>query len=678
MPLRKPNIRSLIAFTHDVAAAAVAWWLAYSFRFNFEIPPLYFTSLKHILPWVIPIHAGAFLGFRLYRGLWHYASLPDLRRILFAVLMSAFAVPLALYMLQVHSGVPRSVLLLAPILLLFIMGSSRISYRFWKEHRLYGQKRLEGTKVLVLGAGDASVSLVKELSRSTQWKVAGLLDDDPAKRGLILHDFKILGRISDLPKVAKRLGVGHAIIALTSSGYDRRQSYRTQPDRRRLGRLHRDRRRALEMCAAAGVKALTVPSYDDLISGKITVSQIRSVEPEDLLGRDPVVLDNEGLHELLTGKTVLVTGAGGSIGSELCRQIAKFAPGRLVLLELNEFALYNVEQEFQASFPDIPMSFAIGDIKDKARLAQVFSQYGPTVVFHAAAYKHVPLMEQDNAWQAVLNNVLGTYVLAQTAIEHGAKKFVLISTDKAVNPTNVMGASKRLAEMVCQALQQPAILTGNSGSSGSTRSMPETGFVIVRFGNVLGSAGSVIPKFREQIEKGGPITVTHSEITRYFMSIPEAAQLVLQAGFMGGKKGSGEIFVLDMGEPVKIADLARDMIRLSGLSEDDIRIVYNGLRPGEKLHEELLADDESTLRTPHPKLRIAQARPADKQWLANLLTWLERYPVLSDAEAKRELGKWVPEYSSGESSQQERRATHEFMENIDGDFRSDAVSVPLG
>ena len=675
MPLRKPNIRSSIAFIHDVVAAAVAWWLAYSFRFNFEIPPLYFSSLKHILPWVIPVHAAAFLGFRLYRGLWHYASLPDLRRILFAVLMSAFAVPLALYMLQVHSGVPRSVLLLAPILLLFIMGSSRISYRFWKEHRLYGQKRLEGTLVLVLGAGDTSVNLVKELSRSAQWRVAGLLDDDPAKRGLILHDFKVLGRISDLPRVAKKLGVRHAIIAMTSSGYDRRLSYRTQPDRRRPGRLHRDRRRALEMCAAAGVKALTVPSYDDLISGKITVSQIRSVEPEDLLGRDPVVLDNEGLHELLAGKTVLVTGAGGSIGSELCRQIARFKPGRLVLFELNEFALYNVEQEFLANFPDIPMSFAIGDIKDKPRLAQVFSQYSPTVVFHAAAYKHVPLMEQDNAWQAVLNNVLGTYVLAQAAIEHGVEKFVLISTDKAVNPTNVMGASKRLAEMVCQALQQPVSLRGRSGSM---HAAPETGFVIVRFGYVLGSAGSVIPKFREQIEKGGPITVTHSEITRYFMSIPEAAQLVLQAGLMGGKKASGEIFVLDMGEPVKIADLARDMIRLSGLSEDDIRIVYNGLRPGEKLYEELLADDESTLPTPHPKLRIAQARQVNTQWLINLLTWLEKHPVLSDDDTKQELGKWVPEYLPRESSQQENPATCEFAETIEDDLRSDVVSVPYG
>ena len=658
MPIRKPNIRAVIAFVHDLVAAIIAWSLAYLFRFNFEIPSVYLASLKDILPWVVPIHATAFLWFGLYRGLWHYASLPDLRRILFAVSASAAAVPLALFMLQILVGVPRTVLVLAPILLLFIMGSSRLAYRFWKEHRLYGQNKLEGNRVLVLGAGDAAVSLVKELGRSAQWRVVGFLDDDPAKRGLMLHGFKVLGKISELPSIAQKLGVAHAIIAMTSSPSDRRKSYRPQLDRRRPDRLLRDRRRALQMCAAAGVKALIVPSYDDLISGKITVSQIRTVEPEDLLGRDPVVLDNDGLQELLTGKTVLVTGAGGSIGSELCRQIAKFAPVRLVLFEWNEFALYTVEQEFQASFPDTPMAFTIGDVKDQARLSQVFTQYKPTIVFHAAAYKHVPLMEQENSWQAVLNNVLGTYVLAWTAITHGVEKFVLISTDKAVNPTNVMGASKRLAEMVCQALQQSISFPKNfpenfsrkkHASADRPESRREPRFVMVRFGNVLGSAGSVIPKFREQIEKGGPITVTHSEITRYFMSIPEAAQLVLQAGLMGGERGGGEIFVLDMGEPVKIADLARDLIRLSGLSEEEIKIVYNGLRPGEKLYEELLADDENTLPTPHPKLRIAQARQVDKQWLADLLTWINEHPVLSDEEVKRELTRWVPEYSSPES-----------------------------
>lgn len=640
MPLRNPNIRTIIAFVHDIAAAVIAWWLAYLFRFNFDIPPLYLASLKEILPWLVPIHAAIFLWFGLYRGLWHYASLPDLKRILFAVLASAAVVPLALFMVLRLEGVPRTVPLLAPILLLLIMCGSRLAYRSWKEHRLYGQNKMEGNLVLVLGAGDAAITLLKELTRSVQWKVVGLLDDDPAKWGLMLHGFKVLGRIDELPAIAQKLGVGYAIIAMTSFVPDRRLPTRSDRDRRKPDRLHRDRRRALEICAAAGIKALTIPSYDDLISGKVTVSQIRTVELEDLLGRDPVVLDTEGLHDLLAGKTILITGAGGSIGSELCRQILRFGPSRLVLFELNEFALYSMEQELQSNFPHIPMAFTIGDVKDKARLRQIFSLYRPAVVFHAAAYKHVPLMELENAWQAVLNNVLGTYVLAEAATEHGVEKFVLISTDKAVNPTNVMGVSKRLAEMVCQAVQQR-----ESGLSPSNNRVYVPGFVMVRFGNVLGSAGSVIPKFREQIEKGGPITVTHSEITRYFMSIPEAAQLVLQAGLMGGNNGGGEIFVLDMGEPVKIADLARDLIRLSGLSENEIQIVYNGLRPGEKLYEELLADDESTLPTPHPKLRIAQARQIDKQWLDDLLAWLHEHPVLSDEEVKRELKKWVPEYS---------------------------------
>ena len=657
MPAPKLNIRTVVAFGHDVVAAAIAWSLAYLFRFNFEIPFVYLASLEEILPWVVPIHAAAFLFFGLYRGLWHYASLPDLRRILFAVSASAAAVPLVLYMLQILVGVPRTVLILAPILLLFIMGSSRLAYRFWKEHRLYGQSKTGDNLVLVMGASDAAVGLVKELARNVEWRVAGFLDDDPARQGLMLHGFKVLGRINDLPVIARKLGVTHAIIALTSSTSDRRKSYRVHSDRRRSDRLLRDRRRALQVCAATGVKALIVPSYNDLVSGNIKVSQIRTVEPEDLLGRDPVVLDNDGLHDLLTGKTVLITGAGGSIGSELCRQIAKFTPAQLVLFELNEFALYSIEQEFQADFPEIPMIFAIGDVKDEARLSQVFLQYRPAIVFHAAAYKHVPLMEQENAWQAVLNNVRGTHVLAQAAIRYGVEKFVLISTDKAVNPTNVMGASKRLAEMVCQALQQsiaspdsPAEnVSGIIVSGGRLERRQEPRFVMVRFGNVLGSAGSVIPKFREQIEKGGPITVTHSEITRYFMSIPEAAQLVLQAGLMGGKRRGGEIFVLDMGEPIKIADLARDLIRLSGLSEDEIKIVYNGLRPGEKLHEELLADDENTLPTPHPKLRIAQARQVDKKWLTALLAWLDEHPALSDEEVRRELPRWVPEYSSAES-----------------------------
>ncbi len=366
----------------------------------------------------------------------------------------------------------------------------------------------------------------------------------------------------------------------------------------------------------------------------MSVSALRPIELDDLLGRDPVQLDAAGLQGFFGGKTVLVTGAGGSIGAELCRQIARFAPARLVLFEQSEYSLYTVEQEFRDRGLPFEIVAAIGDAKNEARVAEVFARYRPHVVFHAAAYKHVPLMEEDNAFEAVRNNALSTLVVARAARANGASKFVLVSTDKAVNPANVMGASKRLAEIACQALQveQPQ----------------GTEFVIVRFGNVLGSTGSVVPRFREQIARGGPVTVTHERIERYFMSIPEAAQLVLQAGQMG--KGS-EIYVLDMGEPVKIADLARQMIRLSGFAEADIRIEFIGLRPGEKLYEEPLAHAEKTLATPHPKLRIARVHaPQGGAFLGELDAWLAQ-PAAVDAPAvRRRLQAWIPEYRSATAS----------------------------
>tara|TARA_Y100001936_G_scaffold226575_2_gene246085 strand:- start:21064 stop:22920 length:1857 start_codon:yes stop_codon:yes gene_type:complete len=611
-----------MAVSHDLIVAVVAWWLAYLLRFNFDVPLNYMVSMQQTLPWVVFVQVLAFFLFGLYRGIWRYASLPDLRRILFAVLAAMAVVPLMLFFLQILIGVPRSILLLDPILLLLMMGGSRLIYRIWNEGQLFGLKNSQGTHVLILGSGDAAISLIKDLSRSLEWSVVGLLDDDPSKHRLILHGSKVLGRIEELPKLAKKLGVNHAIIAMPSAN-------------------HSARRRALDMCAVAKIKALTVPSYDDLVSGKVTVSQVRKVELDDLLGRDQILLDSAGLQGLLTGKTVLVTGAGGSVGSELCRQIVKFSPASLVLFELSELALYNIEQEFRNNFPNISMAFVIGDIKSSARLKQVFLKFRPTIIFHAAAYKHVPLMEQENSWQAILNNVLGTYVLAQAAVKYGVERFILISTDKAVNPTNVMGASKRLAEMVCQA-QQQAISAGRNGYENRS----EICFVIVRFGNVLGSAGSVIPKFYEQIAKGGPITVTHPKIMRYFMSITEAAQLVLQAGLMGGESSGGEIFVLDMGKPVKISDLAKDLIRLSGFSEEDIDIVYSGLRPGEKLYEELLAKDEDILPTHHPKLSIAKGRKVEVVLLKDLLVWLNQSSALSDDLVKQGLVKLVPEYSS--------------------------------
>lgn len=598
------NWRTALAFLHDLLACAAAWLAAFLLRFNLEIPVLYDGLALKSLVWVIPIHAALFLGFGLYRGIWRFASLPDLQRIVAAAGIAAIILPAVLFMLQI--AVPRSVLVMNPLLLIMIMSGSRIAYRIWKERSLRGLAAKQGQPVFVLGAEEAAVNLIKELSRSTEWQVVGVFDDDTTKHGRQLHGVNVLGRFAELPRWKQKFGVRHAIIAMPEATYA-------------------TRRRVVGLCRDAELSVLTVPSFDDLISGRVTVSQIRHVELDDLLGRDPVVLDTAGLKTWISGSVVMVSGAGGSIGAELCRQVARYRPRQLIFFELNEFALYGIEQEFNSRFPDAQIACAIGDVKDAARVNQLLQTYRPSVIFHAAAYKHVPLMENENAWQAVLNNVAGTRVLAQAAIAHGVEKFVFISTDKAVNPTNVMGASKRLAEMVCQALQQD---TG-------------TRFVMVRFGNVLGSTGSVIPKFREQIARGGPLTVTHPEITRYFMSIPEAVQLVLQAGLMG--KG-GEIFVLDMGEPVKIADLARDMIRLSGLSESEVRIEYTGLRPGEKLYEELLAADESTLPTPHPKLRIAKARQESSGWLELLARWLERTEMPDDAAVRVELAQWVSEY----------------------------------
>jgi FlaA1/EpsC-like NDP-sugar epimerase len=451
---------------------------------------------------------------------------------------------------------------------------------------------------------------VKELLPNPGWHVAGLLDDDPGKRGATILGVKILGPLARVGEYATRLGVTHAVIAMP-------------------GASHQARKRALELCTQAGLSVMTVPAISDIVSGKVAVSALRPLELDDLLGRDAVELDDAGLHGFINAKTVLVTGAGGSIGSELCRQIARFGPGRILLFEASEFALYNIEQEFRDRYARVPVAAVIGDAKDERRLGEVFREYRPQVVFHAAAYKHVPLMEEDNAFQAVANNVLATLAVAKAAKAHGAEKFVLVSTDKAVNPANVMGASKRLAEMACQALQAASA----------------THFVIVRFGNVLGSTGSVVPRFRGQIARGGPVTVTHPDIERYFMSIPEAAQLVLQAALMG--KG-GEIFVLDMGEPVKIAELAKQLIRLSGFTEADIRIEYTGLRPGEKLYEEPLADVEKTLATPHPKLRVAQARaPQNGKLLLELGAWLLNPGDTRAAAVRERLRAWVPEYTGG-------------------------------
>lgn len=602
----KSRVNTLIAILHDICAALLAWWFSYLLRFNFDVPPNFQQELGSTLIWVIPLQLVVFWNFTLYRGIWRFASVADLRRIVFAVLTATALIPLVIGLFRLSVVVPRSVLIIDPLLLILMMGGSRLLYRLWKENLLYGDFHLRGEPVLIVGAGTAGVGLAKELARSREWHQVGFLDDDANKQGRTLNGIKVLGKLDSLPYWAEKLGVEQIIVAMPAAP-------------------HQARKQIIDLATHNGIKAQMVPAFEDLLSGRVAISQLRAVELDDLLGRDPVQLDDVGLQEQLTRKVVLVTGAGGSIGSELCRQIARFSPQKLVLFEASEFALYNIEQELIKKFPQLDILYLAGDVRDVARVEQVFAEYKPSVVFHAAAYKHVPLMERHNAWQAVRNNVYGTWQVAQCAQRHGVDKFVLISTDKAVNPTNVMGTTKRMAEMVCQGLQK----------------MSGTRFIIVRFGNVLGSNGSVIPKFREQIANGGPITVTHPEITRYFMSIPEAAQLVMQAGCMG--KG-GEIFVLDMGEPVKIVDLAKDLIRLSGFSENDIKIEFTGLRPGEKLYEELLADDENTLPTPHPKLRIAQARSVVVEELGAIHAWITT-DTKTDEEVRIGMRTWVPEYT---------------------------------
>ena len=609
------NERALLAFAHDVVMLCISWvvvLLLFGFADASNAGSLPVSALQ-VLFVAVPVQALVATIFGMYQGLWRYASLPDVQRIVATVVAGTFAVAATLWAGSWMGALVLSHFFVQALLLMTLMAGSRISYRSWKEWTLYGKSDDQGAPVLILGAGDAAVGLLKELLRNHEWRLMGLLDDDANKRNRLIHGVRVLGSLEELPRLARALKVKHVIIAMPSVEYQKR-------------------RQIIEICNRARVTVMTVPKFGEVpvaantLPGKVLMPKIRRLSFEDLVKREPIVLDDAGLHDLLTNKVVMVTGAGGSIGSELCRQIAAYQPSMLVLFEQNEFAQYKIEQSLRDDFENLPIASVIGDVKNVKRVNQTLHQYAPAIVFHAAAYKHVPLMEESNAWEAVQNNVLGTLVLGRAAIEYNVKKFVLISTDKAVNPTNVMGATKRLSEMVCQGLQQ---------TGGNTR------FEMVRFGNVLGSAGSVIARFEEQIARGGPVTVTHPEMVRYFMSIPEAAQLVLQAGAMGL---GGEVFVLDMGEAIRIVDLAHDMIRLSEATDDEIKVIYTGLRPGEKLFEELLMDDEHTRATSHPKLRVAKAREVTKDFVEMLGVWLTQDKLPEDSDVRRDLKRWVPEY----------------------------------
>lgn len=601
------SFRSALALMHDIAVAIFAWYSAFWLRFNFNIPLEQMALMKKTLVMVFVVEAITSFSFGLYRGTWRFASLTDLKRILAAAFVSSVILVSILFVMNTETNVPRSILILNPILLILMMGGSRIIYRAFKEHQIYSVNLKQGKPVFIIGAGTTAISLIKDLSQSPEWQVIGMLDNDKSMHGREILGLKVFGPIEMLSKMQERFKFRHAIIALPLASQEKK-------------------RLILDLANQLKLEILTIPAVDDLMSGRLNVSQIRRVDVEDLLGRESVELDNSGLENLITNNVVMITGAGGSIGSELSRQVLKFKPRLLICFDLSEYALYQLEQSFISDQIQANILYIVGDVKNELRLRKLISQYKPSLVFHAAAYKHVPIMENDNVTEAISNNVLGTYQLAKSCLDLGVEKFILVSTDKAVNPTNVMGATKRLAEMVCQGLQQK----------------DTTRFVIVRFGNVLASSGSVIPKFRSQIAAGGPVTVTHPDITRYFMSIPEAAQLVMQAGLMG--KG-GEIFVLDMGEPVKIFDLARDMIKLSGFQENEIDIKFTGLRPGEKLYEELIADGEHSIPTKHKKVRVAKARKFDASLLVDLLSWVESTDNFDEQSLKKTLGRWVKEYS---------------------------------
>jgi FlaA1/EpsC-like NDP-sugar epimerase len=601
------SFRSALAFMHDIAVAMFAWFSAFLLRFNFNIPSEQMALMKNTLIMVFVVEAMTSFSFGLYRGTWRFASLTDLKRILAVAFVSSVILVSILFIMNTETNIPRSILILNPILLILMMSGSRIIYRAFKEHQMYSVNLKQGKPVFIIGAGTTAISLIKDLSQSPEWQVIGMLDNDKSMHGREILGLKVFGPIEMLSKMQERFKFRHAIIAYPLASQEEKRSI-----------LHLANQLKLEI--------LTVPAIEDLMSGRLNVSQIRRVDVEDLLGRESVELDNSELENLITNNVVMITGAGGSIGSELSRQVLKFKPRLLICFDLSEYALYQLEQSFISDQIQANILYIVGDVKNELRLRHLITQYQPSLVFHAAAYKHVPMMENDNVAEAIFNNVLGTYQVAKSCLDLGVEKFILVSTDKAVNPTNVMGATKRLAEMICQGLQEK----------------DTTRFVIVRFGNVLASSGSVIPKFRTQIAAGGPVTVTHPDITRYFMSIPEAAQLVMQAGLMG--KG-GEIFVLDMGEPVKIVDLARDMIKLSGFQENEIDIKFTGLRPGEKLFEELIADGEHSMPTKHKKVRVAKARKFDTSLLNDLLAWVKSSDHFDEDMLKKNLSHWVKEYS---------------------------------
>ena len=608
----------------DILIIILSFYLCYNLRFDFQIPNRFLQPFRTILPVAVVIKISCFYLAGLYRGMWRYTSIADMLNIIKASTLGTILLISIVAVLSRFEGFPRSVFLIDWGFTVLLVSGFRLSIRFWFEFRSDGQGSLQSLKkilqsfshrnddkktkrMVIIGAGDCGEQIFRELrgNRHLGLDVIGFIDDNPKKHHLKIHGIPVLGSVDDIEQVVNGLRVEEFLIAIPSA---------TSAQMRRI----------VDRCKTCGVIYKTIPSYGELIDGKVSVNTIRDVAYRDLLGREMIQLEEERIGACITGRSVLITGAGGSIGSELCRQVCRYKPKTLVLFERAESPLYDIDLELRQSFPEIEIVPILGDILNNNLLDKTFSLYLPATVFHAAAYKHVPMLERQ-PWHAVDNNICGTMNVVETANRFQVERFVFVSTDKAVRPANIMGASKRIAEMIVQCQ------TSNTDT--------DTQFMIVRFGNVVGSVGSVVPLFKKQILRGGPVTVTHPDVTRFFMTIPEACQLILQAGAMG--KG-GEIFILDMGTPIKIIDMARDLIRLSGFEpEVDIPIEYIGLRPGEKLYEELITEGEGVVPTDHKHILVLHGESCHLEDLSLKIEKLKLYAIQQDVEQIRNSFKGI-------------------------------------
>jgi FlaA1/EpsC-like NDP-sugar epimerase len=591
----KYRVRQLVLVILDIILINLVAIMSLELTFNMAPPKEYIELLKHSLFIYTLVNVWVLYSFKCYKSLWRYASVEELNSIFLAITTCAIIIyPL---FIALNFNLPISFYIVNTFALILATGGVRLGYRTIRKFKIKHSLSKTASRILVIGGGNAGAMVVKELFANPQLNKipVGIIDDDINKVGRTIHNIPILGISNNINDIVKQKNVDEIILAIPSAS-------------------RKEKIKIIDICKESKCKLKTLPGVYEIIDGTVDIKKIRDVDIEDLLGRDPIKVNLEEISGYLAGNTVLVTGGGGSIGSELCRQIARFNPKELIILDIYENNAYEIQQELLRKYKDeLNLKTVIASVRDTKRMDEIFNTYKPNVVFHAAAHKHVPLMEKSPS-EAIKNNIFGTLNVAKLADKYEAKRFVLISTDKAVNPTNIMGATKRAAEMIIQTLNKES----------------KTEFVAVRFGNVLGSNGSVIPLFKKQIEEGGPVTVTHPDIIRYFMTIPEAVQLVIQAGAMA--KG-GEIFVLDMGDPVKITDLARDLIKLSGFEPDeDIKIKFTGLRPGEKLYEELLMAEEGLTDTSHKKIFIGKPIDIDKKMIKENLEILQKIVKNEDVE----------------------------------------------